>query len=67
MTPDACGRCGEDPAKGLATIDGQRFCHDGPDPTCYMEQSWENSGVEGTTIPKGLLALQWKTDLWRSE
>ena len=46
MTEPNCGRCGE-PAKGYATIGEQRYCHDEPDPTCYMLASWElfNNGV----------------------
>jgi hypothetical protein len=43
----ACGRCGKDPADGLATINGVRYCH--PDHTsgsghpedCYSLAQWE--------------------------
>lgn len=35
MSDDKCGRCGLDPAAGLATINDVRFCHEGESPTCY--------------------------------
>ncbi len=40
--PPPCGLCGK-PAKGYAMIGYTRYCHDGPDPTCYMIQSWEDT------------------------
>lgn len=33
--PTRCAGCGLDPALGWAEIDGVRFCHEGPSPTCY--------------------------------
>jgi predicted RNase H-like nuclease (RuvC/YqgF family) len=33
---EACTRCGRDPAPGYAYIDGRRYCHEDPQPTCYM-------------------------------
>ena len=35
----ACAACNE-PAKGDATIDGERYCHEGESPTCYEKASW---------------------------
>jgi len=29
-----CELCGQ-PAKGYASINGKRYCHDDPSPTCY--------------------------------
>ena len=37
---ERCGRCGADPAEGFATIGDTRYCHEGPDPTCYQLASW---------------------------
>lgn len=35
-SPPACALCDE-PAKGHAVIDGQRYCHEEPGTTCYMK------------------------------
>ena len=34
-----CAACNE-PAKGDATINGERYCHEGESPTCYEKASW---------------------------
>lgn len=40
--PPACAWCGK-PAKGYAAIGTKRYCHEGPDATCYMLASWEDA------------------------
>lgn len=45
---DICARCGK-PAEGFATIGDDRYCHgDGPGPTCYMLQQWEDDRLPST-------------------
>jgi hypothetical protein len=43
MSRNICGRCGKTPAAGSASINGVRYCHESPEPTCYMLTLW---GVE---------------------
>lgn len=35
-----CARCGES-ARGTAFINDDRYCHEGPEPTCYMQATWD--------------------------
>lgn len=46
-----CGWCGKDPALGLAKIGDVFYCHEGRDPTCYMEASWYEAGFPTKTPP----------------
>jgi hypothetical protein len=36
--PGPCGHCGENPARGFASVNDEWYCHGDldPDPTCYM-------------------------------
>lgn len=36
---ETCSLC-QQPATGLASIGNERYCHEGPDPTCYMIAQW---------------------------
>jgi hypothetical protein len=38
MIADVCARCGK-LARGVAEIDGKRYCHVGESPTCYEQAS----------------------------
>lgn len=40
--PEACARCGADPAVGFATIGDDRYCHGGTSPSCYEKASWDS-------------------------
>lgn len=37
---EPCARCGQ-PARGVAYIGNERFCHESPYPTCYMLTQWD--------------------------
>lgn len=47
MSAPICGFCGN-PATGLASINGRRYCHgdDDADPTCYELEQWKRAGIE---------------------
>lgn len=49
-TGERCARCGQ-VARGSARINQDRFCHGDDQPTCYMLESWERSGVTLDGIP----------------
>jgi hypothetical protein len=40
VTTEACAHCDTDPARGHASIDGRQYCHEDPEPTCYMLTLW---------------------------
>lgn len=59
MSKNKCGKCGKDPARGFSTINGVRYCHDGPSPTCYERTWYEDMGF-GTADELAALASRSK-------
>lgn len=70
---DTCARCGKSPAAGYAAINDNRYCHEGPSPTCYESASRDDAlgGLLQAAlllgVPVGMLAEAVATTLMSRE